>query len=182
MNGKIACKSVAVALAMVMMLISLVYLSQNVVHAESQADAIVSIALGEEGYGNSSVYDGDNKYGQYFGNNNVAWCAYFVSWCARQAGISESIIKTNAWAGSMGSSEGTGNFGGRYYPKGSITPQKGDIVYYDWNKNGSSEHVEIVISVNESSRTFTSIGGNTKGDEQKSVGVRRHSNYSFTSS
>lgn len=173
-------KWTAAMVAVVMMLGMIPHFSKIIVDAESQADIIVSVALGEEGYTEGS--NNDNKYGAYFNQNNVAWCALFISWCARQAGIPTSIIKTTAWAGDMGSSQRTGNFGSQYYPKGSITPQKGDIVYYDWNKNGSSDHVEIVISVNESSKTFTSIGGNTKGDSGSTEGVRRHSNYSFTSS
>lgn len=168
------------AMVAVVMLGVIPHFSKLIVKAESEADVIVSVALGEEGYTEGS--NNDNKYGAYFNQNNVAWCALFISWCARQAGIPTSIIKTTAWAGDMGSSQRTGNFGSQYYPKGSVTPQKGDIVYYDWNKNGSSDHVEIVISINESSKTFTSIGGNTKGDSGSTEGVRRHSNYSFTSS
>ena len=169
-------KLVAMFLAILMTLALGAYVPMNKVKAASQADALVSVALAEEGYTEGS--NNDNKYGAYFGNNHVAWCAYFISWCARQAGIPESVIKTNAWAGSMGSSKRTGNFGGQYYPKGSITPQKGDIVYYGWGSS-TSEHVEIIIST--SGNTFTSIGGNTKGST-KTEGVRRHSDYSFTSS
>ncbi len=150
------------------------------VHAESQADAIVSVALAEEGYTEGA--NNDNKYGRWYNYNNAPWCAMFISWCANQAGIPENVIKKNASADNMYSSQKTGNFGGTYYPKNSISPQKGDIVYYDWNRNGCSDHVEIVISVNESSKTFTSVGGNTRGDSGGSEGVRRHSNYSFTSS
>lgn len=75
----------------------------------------------------------------------------------------------------MSSSKGTGNFGAPYYPKGSITPQKGDIVYYGWGSS-KSQHVEIVISTSGS--TFTSIGGNTGGGTK----VYIHRNYSFTAS
>lgn len=31
----------------------------------------------------------DNKYGRWFGMNNVAWCAIFVSWCAAKSGNME---------------------------------------------------------------------------------------------
>lgn len=156
-----------------MMIVLAGYMPKIEVGAASGADAIVAVALAEEGYTEGA--NNDNKYGAYFGNNNVAWCAYFISWCARQAGIPESVIKTNAWAGSMGSSKGTGNFGAPYYPKGSITPKKGDIVYYGWGSS-TSQHVEIVVSTTSS--TITSIGGNTGGGTR----VYIHSGYSFTSS
>lgn len=168
---------VAALIAVLMVCDFWLYMPGNKVYADSQADALVSVALAEEGYTEGA--NNNNKYGAALGQNNVPWCALFISWCARQVGISESIIKTTAWAGDMGSNKCTGNFGGQYYPKGSITPQKGDIVYYDWNRNGSSDHVEIVISTSGS--TFTSIGGNTTGNTT-TEGVRRHSGYSFTSS
>lgn len=174
-------KLTAIFLAIIMYMTFWTYVPMSKVHAESQADALVSIALAEEGYTEGA--NNYSKYGEWYYNNvskeidyaHSQWCAMFISWCARQAGIPTSIIKNNAWAGSMGSSKRTGNFGGQYYPKGSITPQKGDIVYYGWGSS-TSEHVEIVIST--SGNTFTSIGGNTGGGTK----VYIHKNYSFTSS
>lgn len=172
---------VAALLAVLMMCDFWLYMPGNKVYADSQADALVSVALAEEGYTEGA--NNYSKYGEWYYNNvskeidyaHADWCAMFISWCARQAGIPTSIIKNNAWAGSMSSSKRTGNFGGQYYPKGSITPQKGDIAYYGWGSS-SSVHVEIVIST--SGNTFTSIGGNTGGGTQ----VYIHRNYSFTSS
>ncbi len=174
-------KLVAVFLVVMMTIAFWISVPESNVYAESQADALVSVALAEEGYTEGA--NNYSKYGEWYYNNvsknadyaHLAWCATFISWCARQAGIPTSIIKNNAWAGSMGSSKRTGNFGGQYYPKGSITPQKGDIVYYGWGSS-TSEHVEIVIST--SGNTFTSIGGNTGGGTK----VYIHRNYSFTSS
>lgn len=159
----------------------LAYFPPKTVNAASQADALISVALAEEGYTEGA--NNYSKYGEWYYNNvsqnadysHSQWCAMFISWCARQAGIPTSVIKNNAWAGSMSSSKGTGNFGAPYYPKGSITPQKGDIVYYGWGSS-KSQHVEIVISTSGS--TFTSIGGNTGGGTK----VYIHRNYSFTSS
>lgn len=172
---------VAALLAVLMMCDFWLYMPGNKVYADSQADALVSVALAEEGYTEGA--NNYSKYGEWYYNNvskeidyaHADWCAMFISWCARQAGIPTSIIKNNAWAGSMSSSKRTGNFGGQYYPKGSITPQKGDIAYYGWGSS-SSVHVEIVIST--SGNTFTSIGGNTGGGKK----VYIHRNYSFTSS
>lgn len=147
--------------------------------SSSQVDALVNVALAEEGYNEKS--NNDNIYGSYYKNNNKPWCAYFISWCARKAGIPTSVIKDNASA-QLFTNSTIGKFGGKFYLKGNVTPQVGDIVYYDWNKNGSSDHVEIVISVNTSNNTFTSLGGNTKGDSSTVEGVHRHSNYSFTRS
>lgn len=174
-------KLLAMFLTVLMTIAFGTFVPMNKVKAASQADALVSVALAEEGYTEGS--NNYSKYGEWYYNNvsqsidysHADWCAMFISWCARQAGIPTSIIKNNAWAGSMSSSKRTGNFGGQYYPKGSITPQKGDIAYYGWGSS-SSQHVEIVIST--SGNTFTSIGGNTGGGTKVYV----HKNYSFTSS
>lgn len=174
-------KLVAAFFAVVITIAFYGYMPRNIAHAQSQADAIVSVALAEEGYTEGA--NNYSKYGEWYYNNvskesdyaHAQWCAMFISWCARQANIPTSVIKNNAWAGSMGSSKCTGNFGGQYYPKGSITPQKGDIVYYGWGSS-TSEHVEIVVST--TSNTITSIGGNTGGGTK----VYIHRNYSFTSS
>jgi peptidoglycan hydrolase-like protein with peptidoglycan-binding domain len=145
----------------------------------SQQDDIVNVALAEEGYTESSGKI--NKYGEWFGNNGVDWCAIFISWCAWQAGISSDIIRhDNAWAGDMEGSEKVGNFGGYYYPKsyvttGNFTPQRGDIVYYDGGEiNNSSGHVEIVIDYDPDNYSIDSIGGNTKMPAGSLRGVRAH--------
>lgn len=145
------------------------------VEATGTANDIISVALSQEGYTEGS--NNDNKYGACFGRNNESWCGFFVSWCARQAGVPENVIKNNGWAGDMGGSKRTGNFGGPYYPVGQITPQAGDLVYYDGGEvNGESGHVEIVISYNSSSNTIDSIGGNTNGSKM----VYRHNNMSLS--
>lgn len=63
--------------------------------SSAQAEALINVALAEEGYKAGS--NRDNKYGKWYGANNVDWCAIFISWCANQAGIPTSIIKKNAW-------------------------------------------------------------------------------------
>lgn len=145
------------------------------VKASSQANAIVDKALGEVGYTEGT--NNYTKYGVAFGRPNADWCAIFIWWCAQQAGIPESVIRKNSWAGDMGTTRKTGNFGGPYYPVGQITPQIGDIVYYDGQEvNGSSGHVEIVISYNSSTNTINSVGGNTGGGNK----VAKHTNVSLS--
>ena len=58
---------------------------------------LINVALNEVGYKEGK--NNNNKYGKYFNMNNVAWCALFVSWCARQAGISTDIILTYSGCG-----------------------------------------------------------------------------------
>lgn len=54
---------------------------------------IIEIADNEVGYTETS--GNITKYGEWYGWQ-TSWCAIFVSWCASQAGISESVIPKTA--------------------------------------------------------------------------------------
>lgn len=45
-----------------------------------------------EGYDPIRGWNNDNKYGIWYGWNNVAWCAQFVSWVADQVGALGTIV------------------------------------------------------------------------------------------
>lgn len=131
---------------------------------------IIGVAKTQIGYTEGS---GDNnKYGKYFGKNNLQWCAYFVSWCARQAGIPESILKTSAGAG-----HGKNYFNIPYEDGGKgYIPKSGDLFFTkEWS------HVGLVSSV--SGNYFYSIEGNTNNPNGGNQGVfsrrRKISEYYF---
>ena len=52
--------------------------------ASGSAAAFVSTAMSQVGYREGA--GNNNKYGAWFGMNNVAWCVIFVCWCAAQSG------------------------------------------------------------------------------------------------
>ena len=111
---------------------------------------IVSVALKEEGYKEG---DGNQtKYGQWFGADGNPWCAYFVAWCANQAGISTDIIPKVGSASQFYqffSDKGQWHEnGGDYYPV------QGDIIIF-----GDCDHVGIVTK-QDGSNVYT-IEGNT---------------------
>lgn len=92
------------------------------------------------------------------GRGNIAWCACFVVWCARQAGINEDILKDNTWADAE-------DFGVRYYSKEVYTPQSGDLIFFDFEpKNPNTpmsaygDHVGIVEAVE--GETVKTVEGN----------------------
>lgn len=51
---------------------------------DGSAAAFVSTAMSQVGYREGA--GNNNKYGAWFGMNNVAWCVIFVCWCAAQSG------------------------------------------------------------------------------------------------
>lgn len=117
-----------------------------------------------DGAGNpisSSSDGGYTKYGASFGEPNGAWCAYFISWCASQAGIPSSIVPRLGNCGSL-----TDWYQSRsiYYSRSSgYVPKPGDMVFFNWDGGSGAQHIGIVTGVSGGS-LFT-IEGNTGGDE-----------------
>ena len=119
--------------------------------------------------GNTAIVDiakrqvgnvGGQPYWSWYGfNSRVEWCACFVSWCYGQMGLSEPRF---AACQSQGIPWFTshGQWGARGYE--NIAP--GDAIFFDWDLDGSADHVGLVIGRDES-RVYT-VEGNS-GDACK---------------
>ena len=103
--------------------------------------------------------DGQPYWSWYGFNSRVEWCACFVSWCYGQAGLSEPRF---AACQSQGIPWFTsrGQWGARGYE--NIAP--GDAIFFDWDGDGSADHVGLVIGT-DGSRVYT-VEGNS-GDACK---------------
>lgn len=100
---------------------------------------------------------GYTKYGESFGNSTGAWCAYFVSWCARQAGIPTSIVpRLGNCAATVKWYKSHSNF---YTPETGYIPKTGDIIFYNWSGAETAKHIGIITGV--SGNTIYTIEGNT---------------------
>ncbi len=103
---------------------------------------------------------GGAPYWSWYGfESRVEWCACFVSWCYGQAGLSEPRF---AGCQSQGVPWFTsrGQWGARGYE--NIAP--GDAIFFDWDLDGSADHVGLVIGT-DGSRVYT-VEGNS-GDACK---------------
>ena len=103
---------------------------------------------------------GGAPYWSWYGfDSRVAWCACFVSWCYGQAGLSEPHF---AACQSQGVPWFTshGQWGARGYE--NIAP--GDAIFFDWDLDGSADHVGLVIGT-DGNRVYT-VEGNS-GDACK---------------
>ena len=103
---------------------------------------------------------GGAPYWSWYGfDYRVEWCACFVSWCYGQAGLSEPRF---AACQSQGIPWFTshGQWGARGYE--NIAP--GDAIFFDWDLDGSADHVGLVIGT-DGSRVYT-VEGNS-GDACK---------------
>ena len=148
----VVCMSLIVALAISALGIS-VWASFENTHNNSgnQASDIVGVAQTQVGY--SEGYNSYTKYGDWYGLPNSDWCAMFVSWCANQAGVDNSVFPSFALC-----SAGCDWFikQGRFHYSGGYTPQAGDLIFYA--SYGSIYHVGLVTG-SDGSNVY-SIEGN----------------------
>lgn len=110
------------------------------------------------GYPLSSSQDGGyTKYGAAFGDSTGAWCAYFISWCASQAGIPTSVVPR---IGNCNVAVNWYKSHSEFYTRSSgYSPKTGDIIFYNWSGGSSSQHIGIVTGV--SGNNVYTIEGNT---------------------
>ncbi len=119
--------------------------------------------------GNQAVVDlaksqvgnvGGYPYWSWYGfGSRVEWCACFVSWCYGQMGLSEPRFAACQSQG-IPWFQSHGQWGARGYD--NLAP--GDAIFFDWDLDGSADHVGIVIGT-DGSRVYT-VEGNS-GDTCK---------------
>lgn len=98
-------------------------------------DVIVQTAVKE--VGNSG-----GKYWSWYGfSGRVEWCACFVSWNAEQCGYiaSGTILKFSYCPTGAEWFQTRGQWQNRNYE-----PSAGDIIFFDWGSDGTTDHVGIV--------------------------------------
>lgn len=141
------------------------YFSQNIL------EVLSGITLSGQGDGQQMVEVARSQMGVINGleyqnwhyKNNIPggwqhWCAVFTSWVANQLGfIDQGIVPNSARVFEYIQFY---KEQGLFYANGAnYVPRQGDFVFYDWNFDGRSDHIEIVAEVTD--KTFVSIGGNT---------------------
>ncbi|MEG1827323.1 MAG: CHAP domain-containing protein [Gordonibacter sp.] len=136
----------------------------------NNASSVLAIARAEIGYSRWTDNEPGTKYGRWyestidrcstnydFGGNGVPFCAMFVSWVKAKAGSGCAGVP-GAYCPSMLS---IGKAKGRAVPVKEAQP--GDVVYFDWEGDGVSDHVGFV-EVNFGTYLQT-IEGNTNNGQ-----------------
>lgn len=102
-----------------------------------------------------------NKWaGTNFSVDGTPWCAIFVTFNARMVGVPTTIIPNFSGCTSI---MDWAKKNGRWHEKGSgYIPQEGDLILYDWDASGNSDHVGIVV--NTANNKVNTIEGNTKSN------------------
>ena len=123
---------------------------------------IVSVALTQLGN------QGGQKFWSWYGfDSHVAWCACFASWCGDQAGLIESgkMPKFSLCDDGIAWFQSKGKWKSRGY-----SPAPGTLIFFDWNGDGTSDHVGIVEKT-EGSTVYTVEGNSSDAVNQRSYGI-----------
>ena len=126
---------------------------------------LLEVARTQIGYTESSVNfivrdDGTTQgytlYGDWYGMPYEEWCAMFASFCLENAGVPEGEFPRSAgcdrWISDL-------RYYGLYAEADEYAPQAGDLIFFDWDGDGSSDHVGIVTGATETE--LTTIEGNS---------------------
>lgn len=125
-------------------------------------EQIVSVALSQ--LGNA----GGQKFWSWYGfESHELWCACFVSWCGDQCGLIEngSMPKFSLCDDGIAWFQSKGKWQERGY-----TPSAGTLIFFDWNGDGTSDHVGIVEKC-EDGRVYTVEGNSGDAVRQRNYDV-----------
>lgn len=133
-------------------------------------DQIVTVALTQIGN-----VGGDPYWSWYGFGSRVEWCACFVSWCADQCGYIESGLVPK-FAGCVDGAnwfKSNGKWQDRTYE-----PKVGDIIFFDWEGDGTTDHVGIVEKC-ENGTVYTVEGNSGDACKQRQYAVGSSNIYGY---
>lgn len=112
---------------------------------------VISIAQTQLGYTEStrnyvvsednSIY-GYTRYGDWYGIPYGDWCAMYASFCLKYAGVEnmplDSVVRS--WVESLTVLQ-------LYHKAEVYEPKPGNLIFFDWDHNGLSDHVGLVVEL-----------------------------------
>ncbi len=125
---------------------------------------IVEIAKTQIGYEESTrnfIIDelgrkmGYTRYGAWYGADYGEWCAMFMAFCAEYANIPASAFPRGALVQDVIRRAK----GMDAYENANYLPQTGDLIFFDWEGDGTPDHAGIVEYASETG--ITTIEGNS---------------------
>ena len=129
-------------------------------YTESSRNYIVELVNGQE------ELKGYTRYGEWYGIPYGDWCAMFVSFCLRYANVPN--IPYNAgcttWIYALSQVYDL------YEKADEYEPGPGDLIFFDWEQDGESDHVgivaELIPATEEEPARLKTIEGNSGGRVQ----------------
>ena len=117
----------------------------------NKAQDVIAIAESQMGYAESSrnyIVDengntkGYTRYGAWYGVPHGDWCAMFTSFCIRYAGMEDYPIHAHCptWINVLTEQD-------LFRVPSEYIPKTGDLIFFDWERDGSADHVGFVAEV-----------------------------------
>jgi hypothetical protein len=93
----------------------------------------------------------DTPFGRRTGHPNQAWCDSWVSCVAQDVGLDDVIPMSAYVPARLAAARVTGHV--------ASTPQRGDLVCFDWNHDQVPDHIAVVLAADAT--TLHTVEGNT---------------------
>lgn len=122
----------------------------------------------------------DNIFGKWYGANHSPWCAAFVSYVLNHAGFGKLIAGAQTAKGFNSCGSGIAFFKKHHAWHPVKDAVKGDLVFFDWERDGEQDHVGIVVRNFPEKKQVETIEGNTSDVSHSNGGTvqRKIRNYS----
>lgn len=115
------------------------------------SEDVLSVAKTQLGYTESTInYDvredgtlrGYTRYGQWYGNPREDWDAMFVSFCLHYAGVEKMPLHWESllWTEELKQLD-------LYRPAGEYTPHSGDLIFFDYERDGVADRVGLIAEI-----------------------------------
>jgi hypothetical protein len=113
----------------------------------------------------------DNIFGAWYGANHSPWCAAFASYCVSHAGFPDLLKGAQTAKGFNSCGKGIEFFKKHkaWFPVEQAV--QGDLAFFDWDHDGSQDHVGIVVAVDLAKKKIKCIEGNTSDSSHSNGGV-----------
>jgi hypothetical protein len=113
----------------------------------------------------------NNIFGEWYGANFGPWCAAYVSYVLNHSGNGHLIKGAQTAKGFNSCGKGIEHFkkGKAWFKVTEAKP--GDLAFFDWDHDGSQDHVGIVTKVDLAHRMIKCIEGNTSDKSNANGGV-----------